>query len=395
MSAASNSVQSRTSIFAQEADVMKRSLIMRSALIVITGLAMLVFIGCGNDKKTPTGGGNTSTNPTGRLYVLNQADNSIFKYDTKTLQVLDTVPSVIKLPHYIEFSPDGQFYYIVTLEHPTGHIAKYDAMADTLIDSVQVPTSVLPSAIAITADGAFGYVCNFTFSRQSPVPARIYKYKLDNFDTVSTIQAGLTTHDLKITSDGSVVIACNRNSDMLNMIYPKMTPDSVARISMDPDSGWVDGKNTYGPFGVAISHNDSLAFIACMDAGQVRVLDIAAQKIIDSIDIPGSDPAGTLKGPTLLAVSPDDDIVWVTTQFGNSVVGFRVSTMTVVANIPFEIGKSFGVTISDDGSRVYVACVGETKKHGRIYVIDGNTFTKVDSLDVGELSFGLIYRPAP
>lgn len=372
---------------------------MRSAFVIIMGVALLTFVGCGDDDDPPppTGNNNTNSNPAGRLYVLNQSDNSIFIYDTKTLKILDTVSSAVKKPHYIEFTPDGASYFITTLEQPAvAHIAKYATANDSLIKSVEVPLSVLPSAIAITSDGAFGYVCNFTLSEDGNTPAFIYKYDLSTLDTVATIQSGLTTHDLKITNDGSVVIVCNRTSDMLNMIYPNIGPDSTARISIDPDSVWYNGKKSYGPFGVAISPDDSLAFIACMNSGQVRVLDIGKQEIVDSIDIPGSVPGPTtLTGPTLLAVSPDNEIVWVTMQSANSVVAFRVSTMKVVANIPFEIGKSFGITISDDGSRVYVACVGNPKDHGRVYVIDGKTFKKTDSLDVGEESFGLIYRPAP
>jgi DNA-binding beta-propeller fold protein YncE len=132
-----------------------------------------------------------------------------------------------------------------------------------------------------------------------------------------------------------------------------------------------------------------------MDALQVRWLDIDARTIVDSIDIPVDTVGTIIAGPTLMAVSPDNDVVFVTTRQGNSVVVFRVSTKTILANIPLATPNPFGITMSDDGSRVYVACINTTFANGRVYVIDGNTYVKTDSLDVGRNSFGLIWQPAP
>ena len=74
-------------------------------------------------------------------------------------------------------------------------------------------------------------------------------------------------------------------------------------------------------------------------------------------------------------------------------VAFDVATKVIVADIPFSTVNPFGITITDDGSRVFVACVGLPSEHGRIYAIDGTTLTKIDSVDVGRESFGLIWKP--
>lgn len=350
--------------------------------------ALLFVAGCDDDK----GVDSEDFGPEGRLYVLNQADRTMYVYDTKTLTRVDSIDTRVGKPHYIEFSPDGQNFYITTLE-PTGQIAKFDAATNDFITSLTVPPAVQPSAIAITADSKYGYVCNFSLPGHI---APIHKFDLETMQHLDgvVLQSGVLTHDLKITSDGSVVVACSRNSDKITLVYPDA--DTVVIFSIDPDSVYgISSESKYGPMGIIIDNRDSLAFIACMNAFQVRVLDIAAQQIVDSIlNIP-VDTTGTafIFGPTLLAVSPDNDVVFVTTQGGNSVVAMRVSTNDTLANIPFSTPNPFGITMSDDGSRIYAACVGSAAGHGRVYVIDGSSYAKLDSIDVGKESFGLIWRP--
>lgn len=350
-------------------------------LVGLLLLSVTLTMGCGDDSVS-----STNDNPPGRLFVVNQFDATMYVYDTKTMTRVDSIDTKVKKPHYIEFAPDGANFYITTLE-TTGRIAKFNAATLEFVDSVSVSPSVQPSAIAITADSRFGYICNFSSPSQ---PTVITKYDLVSMQNVGTVQAGALTHDLKITSDGSVVIACNRNTDNITLVYTDA--DTVAFVDIDPAAGSPIGQPRYGPFGIVIDNRDSLAFIACMDALQVRVLDIASRAIVDSIDIP-VDTTGFIYGPTLMAISPDNDVIYLTTRGGNSLVAFRVSTKQILANIPFSTPAPFGITISDDGSRIYVACVNLPTKQGRIYVIDGLTQTKIDSIDVGRESFGLIWRP--
>jgi DNA-binding beta-propeller fold protein YncE len=345
---------------------------------------LLALFGC-DDKNVNTEPADPG--PEGRLYVLNQNDATLYVYDTQTMLRIDSIDTRVSLPHYIDFSPDGQYFYITTLE-PTGHIAKFSADSNTFIDSVSVPPAVVPSAIAITTNGQFGYVCNFTLSSDF---SRIHKYDLNSLQLVDSVQGGARSHDLKITSDGSVVIACNQWSDNLTLIYPD--GDTIFPVSIDPDSMDVKERHKYGPIGAVIDHKDSLAFIACLDAHQVRVLDIAARAIVDSIDIPVDMTTGSFAiGPTLLAISPNDDVVFVTTQGGNSIVVFRYSTKEILADIPLSTPSPFGITISNDGSRVYAACTNRPNENGMVYVIDGNSYAKIDSVKVGRWSFGLTWR---
>jgi DNA-binding beta-propeller fold protein YncE len=245
---------------------------------------------------------------------------------------------------------------------------------------------VLPSAIAITSDGRYGYIPDFTMAASNP---RIYKFDLATLVQVNSVQAGAMTHDVKITSDGSVVIACNMMDDDLTLIYPDA--DTVTFVPMS--QGLPGSPPACGPYGLAIDHADSLAFVACMEGLQMRVFDIAARTMVDVFDIPVDTAGKILAGPTLLAVSPDNDVVWITTQSGNSVVALRRSTRQILANVVLGTPNPFGITMSDDGSRVYVACAGTPATRGRVYVFDTAPLRPVDSLAVGKESMGLTWRP--
>jgi len=348
--------------------------------IVIGAMVALLAASCGSEKGTES----KDKGPEGRLYVLNQGDGTMYVYDTKTLEKIDEIETVVSQPHYIEFSPDKQNFYIVTLELTGGHIAKFNANTLEFVDSVSVP--VIPSAIAITSDSKYGYVCDF--AQSAGTATRVRKYDLTTLQEVNSMQAGEITHDVKITHDGSVVIATNRASDNLTMIYTD--EDTVTFVPMTDDDPSTSAD--FGPMGVVIDHKDSLAFVACLNSQEIRVLDIAARKIVDSISIP-IQATGQPAGPTLLAVSPDNDVVFVTTQFANSVVAVRISTHEILADIPLSATGPFGISMSDDGTRVYAACIapGDAKAH--FFVIDGTTYEKIDSVEVGNRNYGLIWQP--
>ncbi len=346
------------------------------------GLALSAGGCSGDDNNT------SSARPPGMLYVLNQGDATLYLYDTETLARVDSVETVVQKPHYLQFDPSGDRFYITTLE-TTGHIGKFDAATNLLMDSVTTPPSVQPTAIAITHDGRFGYICNFSLPGER---THIHKFDMATLSYVSSMQAGSVTHDVKITSDGAMIVACNMNSDDITLVYPD--EDTVAFVNIDPDSGYgVSTAPKYGPHGIVIDHSDSLAYIACMMKYQVRVLDLKLRRVTDSIDIPIHDGQGHLIGPTLLAISPDDRTVYVTTSGGNSLVAFDTKTKAILADLMFATPYSFGIAISGDGRAVYAACVGHPHEHGRIYVIDTEWLTKTDSLDVGSESFGIAWRP--
>jgi YVTN family beta-propeller protein len=353
-------------------------------------IVALVPAGC---EELPTGPDQGST---GRLYVLNQTDATVYVYDLDTNDAytrIDSFPAGVTEPHYIEFSPDGQFYYIVE-RNPNGRIAKFNASTNAPLGTV-FENQLFPTAIAVTDDGQFGYVGNFT---EDGLYTKIYRFSLTTMTLDTSFSTSIMAHDVKITSDGNLVLATNM-SDRVTII--DLVGDSVTIIPVDSNNVVpFEEMGIYRPYSLVIDHNDSLAYIACLQhdsvTPQVRVFDIAAREVIDEIHLPHGHPSTlTPHGPTLMSLSPDDAILYVTTQANNTVVAIRLQTKTIEREIPLSIGRPFGVTMSADGSRIYVACVNEQGEQGAVYVIDGQTQDVIDSIMVGKNPYGLLWRPAP
>ena len=360
----------------------------RSFCTALLALAVLAA-SCDDNDGGPTGG-TGSTFPPGFLYVLNQADNTIYAYDTETMTRLDSVPSVVEEPHFGRVSPDGEYLYVVGRRSP-GQIARFHLPELTFSDSVVGPGDVFPTAIAVGPDGATGYVCDFTAPDN---PGRLYRYDLADMTFSDTLlAAGAATHDLQVTSDGGVVVAGNFGTDNITLAYPGH--DSVFFADVAPGDPSPPGAPRYGPYGIAIDHNDSLVFIACRLSNEIRVLDLAARRVIDSIPVPIQSGSG-LAGPTLMAVAPGNDLLFVTTQLENTVAVVSLATRRVIAQLELGVPRPFGIVADSDGQRYYVACVNSENpladRTGRVFVIDGTTRTVVDSVDVGANSFGLAWR---
>lgn len=329
------------------------------------------------------------TDAYGYLYVLNQTSRTIYVYDDSSLNRIDSFGSAVPEPHWLEYDPDGSRYYVVARNNP-GYIAKFDAVTNALIDTVRTSGSIFPTSLAITGDGLTGYLCDFNAPITSP--GHIHKYDLNTMTFVdSSFGNGGASHDLMFNSTGSVLMACSRGTDDVTLVdFPSGNVDIVP---LDPNNVRPTPP-VHGPYGIHIAHNDTLAYITCLCSGQVKIFNIKSRTVVDSIVLPITADclSAAPVGAALSAISHDDSKIFVTTQFGNSVIVVNTATKQVLAQIPFSTPRSFGVKINGDGSRVYVACANLQDQPGRIYVIDGINLVKLDSIDVGWNSYGLYWH---
>ena len=118
------------------------------------------------------------------------------------------------------------------------------------------------------------------------------------------------------------------------------------------------------------------------------------ETILDTIPVPVSNTGNAARnGPTYMALHPDNNILFVTNYLDNSVSVIRLSTREVIETIEFETPKPFGIVMTDDGTRLFVSCTDTRPNPGRVYLIDTETYLKLDSVDVGSEPFGLAWRP--
>ncbi|MFZ1683666.1 MAG: beta-propeller fold lactonase family protein, partial [Candidatus Zixiibacteriota bacterium] len=264
---------------------------------------------------------------------------------------------------------------------------------NSFVSKATLAAGTLPTAIAVTLNGVYGYIADFT---DKNTDGKIIKYNLGTMVVVPVnLQTGRGTHDIKITHDGTRVIACNRFTDDITIV--NVSNDSVDRVSLNEADPSLPGKPKYGPYGIAITSTDSLAYVACLDSNshQVRVYDITRDSVVDSIMVPvtATNNPSLPAGPCLMALSGDNQVLWITTYWGNTVVAVNPITKQILAEIPFSTGLAFGVSLSDDNTRAYVACANAPGATGMVYIINTANYEKIDSLSVGKNSYMVHYHP--
>lgn len=344
--------------------------------------AALLWIGC-TDEDNPV-----RSNPAAFdvLYVLNQADQTIYKYNAETLERIDSISTPVVEPHFIEFSPDHAYYYVVGRQ-VGGQLAKYRTSDDSLMQLVTVQGSMFPTALVVSPDNDTVYVCDFTNAK-----GRTHRYDGSgaNFTFIdSFLQAGYQSHDIDLSANGELFVSAGFNSDditVVNLDSGTTTP----LLLVDGSQGFGTSPASYGPYGVNVDLDNDLAICACRKGvDQLRIINFRTQQLVDSILIPTADvTSSAMAGPTLMDIAPDNDIIYVTGFADNRMWVVQRSTGTVLQTIPLAVPRPFTVTVDGSGSRAYVTATNFRPDNGMVYVIDGSTYQVVDSVETGSEPFG-------
>jgi YVTN family beta-propeller protein len=135
--------------------------------------------------------------------------------------------------------------------------------------------------------------------------------------------------------------------------------------------------------GLAASPDGRRVYVTNEISGNVPVIDTATDKVIATIPVADS---------TSAAVSPDGTKVYIQNR-GNHVAVVNAATNTVITGTGFINGGLFGVSVTPDGRKVFVANFdGNT-----VSVIDTATDAVVATIPVGvtPIAFGVFIQPAP
>ena len=260
-------------------------------------------------------------------YVPNQGENTTTIFDTATNTVVSTVPV-------------GHYPFGVAVSCTNAYVTNEGDNTVTVIDTAtNVPTAIVPVGndpvgIAVTPDGKTVYVVN----------------DVDN-----------TT---------SVIDTCT------NTVTTTV-----------PVGGW--------PIGVAVSPDGKTAYVTNAHDGTVSVIDTATNKVTSIVSV-GDWPIGVV-------VSPDGTNVYVANSAfdtGNSTSNPIVSptgdvavintATNIVTHVNVGAGWPAGITISPDGTKVYVA----DNWYSSVHVIDTATNTYTNTVyPVGLAPYGISVSP--
>ena len=270
-------------------------------------------------------------------YVSNLGDGSVSVVNTSLNLEVENV-SVGGTPVGVAVTPDGSKAYVGGL-----CVAVIDTSTSTVTENLCLdePMTVVTASwgIAVRPDGARAYLTNASF----PV---------EGTPRISTLSV------LDVATDSEIL-----------RIPLGTTPSHVS----DPE-----------PFGLDVTPDGSLVYVAMADENVVRIFDTLTNVLKDEVVTVGSRPVG-------VAITPDGSHVYVTNSDDATVSVIATATNSVVATIPVGVSPR-GVAIHPNGTAAYVAN-GGVDVDGSVSVIETDTNTVVDTVLVGANPYGIDVTP--
>jgi len=221
----------------------------------------------------------------------------------------------------------------------------------------------------------------------------------------ATIKVGKSPEGVVVNPNGKKVYVTNINSNTV----------SVINTTTNKVTATING--FYKPIGAAFSPDGKKAYVISSGytvendtgwysfGGNVSIIDTATNRVIDKVDI-GSDPYG-------MTITPDGKKLYITYSFAYYIYyglsAYEYSNASVFDTTTKNIttlqlrGMPFGVTVSPDGKKVYVANqitdierIGFTtqkKYYPIVSVVDTVTNKVIDTEKIGDAPQGVAVSP--
>jgi len=302
------------------ASVLKRVI---CAVLVLTFLALASLTSAQTQTPSPA------------LLVLNKDDSTLSIVDPTTLKTVAVIPTG-EAPHEIIASDDGKFAFVANYgaRTPGNSISMIDLSAQKELRRVDLGALRRPHGITF-ADGKVWFT-----AEANKVIAR-YDPTTDKIDWVLGLgQNG--THMLLFSKDNSLLFTSNIGSDSIGLLQRSSDPSGWSALCIPV------GK---GPEGGDISPDGREYWAANSGDGTVSVIDVAAKKVTQTLDL-------HTKHSNRLKFTPDGKLVFVSDLAGNEVIILDAASRKEIKRL--NLGKNpEGILVAPDGSRAYVATAGE------------------------------------
>jgi YVTN family beta-propeller protein len=303
-------------------------------------------------------------------YVTNLDSDTVTVIDTATNTVVATIP-VGPRPAEVAITPNGAFAYVTksgfTLCGLDPTLCNTVLVIATATNTVvaKVPVGNNPLGVAITPDGAFAYVTNFSSNTVSVIATATNT-------VVATVPVGRLPSSVAITPDGTLVYVVNADSNTVSVIATA-TNTVVATMLVGLE-----------PLGVAITPDGAFAYVtipALSLSNTVVVIATATNTVVATITVEDF--------PVGVAITPDGAFAYVTNFGSNTVSVIATATNTVVATIPVGVEPS-SVAFTPDGAFAYVT----NEVSNTVVVIHTATNTVVATIPVGPRPADVAITPA-
>ncbi len=212
-----------------------------------------------------------------RALVTNAEDDSLTIIDVRRHEVIGEV-ATDSYPHGLRPSPDGRTVLLANLGGST--VTLVDVRAATPVASIPVGRG--PVQVGFSPDGAFAYA---TVNGEDEV----VKIDLAARRVVARAPVAPGPVQLVVTPDGRTVLVASQGVEERPQDALSFVDASTMRLTGILSTG-------AGAHGVAVEPSGRQAFVTDVWAGDVAVIDITAQTVVDRIPVDG-EPNGVSFSP--------------------------------------------------------------------------------------------------
>ncbi len=251
-------------------------------------------------------------------------------------------------PYNLYYTPDGRTAVVMIEQYDTIRFA--DPTTFRTVQDIHDPRCRGPNHVDFSGNGRFFVVtCEFsgTLLKVSTLTHRVLAaLRLDPHPTAphaDPLTMGRSVpQDIRISPDGRRFFVADMGTNELREISAK-TFTQVHVIGM-PQM----------PHGVYPSRDGKLLYVSDRGAGEVSVVDVATDKIVDTWTIPGGG------SPDMGGVSADGRVLWLSGRTDGVVYGFDTRTGRLIAKIPVG-GSPHGICVWPQPGRYSLGHTGNMR----------------------------------
>ncbi len=304
-----------------------------------------------------------SQTPSPALLVLDKEDNMLSIIDPVTLKTVARIPTG-EGPHEMAVSDDGKLAFVANYGVRTAGntLSVMDLLAQKELRRVDLGSLRRPHGITFV-DGKVWFT-----AEENQVVAR-YSPETNKVDEVLPV-GQKRTHMLVLSKDRSQLFTSNIESDSITLF----------QRSSDP-SGWSATNIPVGrgPEGADLSPDRREFWAANSGDGTVSIIDVAAKKVAQTLDI-------HTRRSNRLKFTPDGKLVLVSDLSGNELIILDAASRKEVKRL--NVGRQpEGILIPPDGSRAYVAVAGDNT----VAVLDLKTLEVTSRISTGNGPDGMAW----
>ena len=350
----------------------------------------------------------SAQSPTYRVYVANESSDLVSRvaFTPGEGAVVEKEIAVGIMPgdndgaHGLSVSPDGRYWYL-TIAHgtPYGYLWKFHAGPDTLVARTRL--GLFPATMGITPDGQFLLAANFNLHGDM-VPSNISVVYTPEMLEITKIRTCLMPHGSRVRPDGMKQYSACMHSDQLVEIDIG-TFEVSARFGVMPGhEGAVSdgGEEHAGMAGPVCSPTwvepgtgpraNRVVYVACNKNREVLEVDTERWEVSRRF------PTGM--APYNLEVTAGGERLIATLKGEQAVAVFDLESGTELGRVRTSRPVSHGVVASPDGRYAFVSNESVGSVVGTLDIIDLETLTLVDTVELGHQSGGIDFwsvTPAP